>query len=77
MHPFYLNDYITRVIRDLKNDKLFITQGIQSTYKALNAKHRVELQWCVVEAANAADALERALVNLEKELEKAHASTKI
>lgn len=76
MHPFYLNDHIARVIRDLKNDKLFLTQGVHSTYKALNEKHRVELQWNVIEASNAVDALIRALENLDKEIEKAHASTK-
>ena len=77
MHPFYLNDYINRVIRDTNNDKLFITQGVQSIYTKISLRHKNELQWRIVELANAADEYLLRLKNLEQELDKAHESTKI
>ena len=70
MHPYYLNDYINKLISQLKSDMDFLAQGLHSTYKLSSKRDATNLQWIMAGTKNAAEELQKKLKELEQELEK-------
>jgi hypothetical protein len=72
MHPYYLSDFINRLISQLKSDTEFLTQGLHSTYKLSSKRDTTNLQWNMVAVKNASDILQQKLKELEQEINKVH-----
>jgi len=70
MPPFYLNDYINKLISQLKSDVEFLSQGLHSTYKVASKRDVTNLQWQMAATKNSALDLQHKLEELDKEIEK-------